>query len=138
MLTVERSVALPATAAEVWSLIGGFGDLDKWHPAVEGCRTETAGDETVRLLTLPGGGKLSEVLIAHDPARMSYTYGIVEGPLPVRDYRSSLRVDAGTEGCKVVWSGEFEAEGTSDDKAREVIAGIYEAGLDALKKTFAG
>jgi hypothetical protein len=40
------------------------------------------------------------------------------------------------DGSTVVWSSNFIAtQGTNDDEAKKVIAGIYTAGLDSLKST---
>jgi hypothetical protein len=65
------------------------------------------------------------------------TYSIVDGPLPVANYRSTLKLERnGDEACKAVWSGEFNASGADDEAAEAVIRGIYTSGLDALKKRF--
>ena len=37
-------------------------------------------------------------------------------------------------GSTITWSGEFAAAGAPDEQALEVIEGIYEAGLAALKE----
>ena len=65
---------------------------------------------------------------------MSYTYVIVDSPLPVADYVSTLAVMGSGGGSMITWSGEFAAEGAPDAKAVEVISGIYQAGLAALKE----
>ena len=64
------------------------------------------------------------------------SYEIVEGPLPVEDYLSTLTVTPDGDGCRVSWSGRFRANGVPDEKACEIITGIYTAGLDALAKRF--
>ena len=65
---------------------------------------------------------------------MSYTYEIVESPLPVSDYVSTLAVMDSTGGSMITWSGEFAAKGAPDAQAVEVISGIYQAGLAALEE----
>jgi hypothetical protein len=40
---------------------------------------------------------------------------------------------AGADGSLITWSGQFAARGAEDDRAIEVISGIYQAGLAALK-----
>jgi len=64
---------------------------------------------------------------------MSLSYKILEGPLPVSNYESTIRVtDNGDGGSKVVWNSTFDANGASDDEAINIITGIYAAGLDAV------
>lgn len=63
-----------------------------------------------------------------------YQYMITESPLPVTNYISTIKVVKAKEGSTVVWSSTFIAkQGTADDEAKKVIAGIYTAGLDGLK-----
>ena len=68
---------------------------------------------------------------------MSQSYSIVDGPLPVTDYHSTIKVTAGDDGtCTVDWTGQFNPDGADDETAKKIIAGIYTAGLSALKKRF--
>ena len=64
---------------------------------------------------------------------MSYSYQIVESPLPVSGYESTLAVMDSGGGSMITWSGDFAAKGAPDDQALEVISGIYEAGLNRLR-----
>jgi hypothetical protein len=125
MSEVTRSVALAASATDVWSLIGGFNDLPDWHPGAAGSTLEEVGGETRRVIALKGGGAITERLITHDDATMSCTYAIVDSPLPVTGYQATLSVRAAGSGCEVPAA-----------KAEEIVAGIYDAGLGALKKRF--
>ena len=69
--------------------------------------------------------------MARDDAGRSYTYAILESPLPVADYESTIRVlDEG--GTVIAWNGTFAAKGAPDADAVAVIAGIYDAGLASL------
>ena len=89
----------------------------------------------VRTLALKGGGTLKEEQVSRDDKVMSYTYTILEGPLPVSDYRSTLAVAPDGAGSKVTWSGTFDAKGVPDSVASDAIQGIYESGLKALGET---
>jgi hypothetical protein len=87
----------------------------------------------MRTLTTVDGGVLVEKRVQYSDEGMSYTYEIVESPLPVAHYVSTLAVMAGANGSLITWSGQFAARGAEDDQAIEVISGIYQAGLAALK-----
>ncbi|MEE8321011.1 MAG: SRPBCC family protein, partial [Gammaproteobacteria bacterium] len=68
-----------------------------------------------------------------------YTYSIINSPLPVANYTATIRVmDDGSGNSTVEWSSEFNADGAPENDAIEVIQGIYQAGLDNLKKMFGG
>lgn len=83
-------------------------------------------------------GILREQLLQMDDGAHSYTYSILESPLPVSGYVSTLGVLEGDalDMATVVWASQFAAEGMSEQEASAVIAGIYEAGLQSLKAGF--
>jgi hypothetical protein len=131
-VTVKRSAQLAADAASVWRRIGDFARLDAWHPAVAACVLEPGGGAPVRKLTTVDGAVLRERLIAASQADMTYSYSILDGPLPVADYQATLSVAPAGGGSVVVWTSTFRARGATDEAAAGVIGGIYEAGLKAL------
>ena len=100
-------------------------------------RSELEDGGTIRRLHLVGGGELVEKLEASEDGK-SYTYSIIEGPLPVKNYTSTLRITRNDKGeTEVEWSSNFDPVG-SPQEAAEVMQGIYQAGLDNLKKMFGG
>lgn len=122
----------PGSAAAVWGAIGDFCGIATWHPAVASCTLSTDGRATMRTLTLQDGGKILEKQTAFDADGMSYSYEIVESPLPVQGYASTLKVIANGKGATIDWSGSFDAKGAPDADAVETITGIYQAGVDSL------
>lgn len=136
MVKVDMKTNLDVTADEVWKLIGGFNTLPDWHPAIEKSELEEEG--SMRRLSLAGGGTIVEKLEKLDDNERVYSYSIIDSPLPVSNYIATIRVKEDGEGKTTVeWSSEFEAEGTAENEAMDVIAGIYQAGFDNLKKIFA-
>ena len=131
-LDVKKSVDVAAAPDAVWKAIGDFCGIGTWHPAVEKCELQQKDGKTLRLLSLKGGGTILEQQSARDDAAHSYGYTIVESPLPVANYASTIAVTAKGSGSTITWSGTFDAKGAPDDKAKEVIAGIYDAGLAGI------
>ena len=131
-LEVTRSADIAAPPAKVWQTIGEFCGIGDWHPAIEKCILSDKDGMKVRTLSLKGGGTLKEEQVSRDDKVMSYTYTILEGPLPVADYKSTLAVAPEGTGSKVTWSGTFNAKGAPDTVAVDAIQGIYESGLKAL------
>lgn len=137
MTEVSVSGRYPVTAEKLWELIGGFNALPQWHPAVQRSELEQGG--SVRRLHLAGGGEIVERLEKMSDDQYSYSYAIVDSPLPVKDYSATLRLeDDGEGGCKVTWSGHFDADGMPEGDAMKVVEGIYEAGFANLRKMFGG
>ncbi len=139
MTKVSMSANLGVSADRLWDMIGGFHSLSDWHPAIEKCDIEEDGKVTLRRLSLAGGGEIVERLEQSDDDERSYTYSIVSSPLPLNNYKSTIRVVEGEGGnAKVEWSSEFDSVGAPDTDVTKIVEGIYSAGFDNLKKMFGG
>ena len=133
-LEVSKTLTVDAPPAKVWQTVGDFCGIGQWHPAVEKCEPASKGGKQLRTLSLKGGGSIHEEQLSRDDKAMAYSYAILESPLPVSDYKSTLSVTPEGAGSKLVWTGSFKAKGAPDAKAEEVIGGIYEAGLAGIAK----
>jgi mxaD protein len=145
-LHVSKTVSINASADKVWSTVKDFNALNSWHPAVEKDEIVEGKNNTVgavRLLTLKGGGTIKEKLLAFNPATRSFSYSIVEGVIPVSSYKSNFTVKAaGDNQSSVTWSGHFKrknvgdspADNENDKTAKDTVSGVYQSGLDNLKK----
>jgi uncharacterized protein YndB with AHSA1/START domain len=137
MTKVNMNTSLNVSPEKLWEMIGGFNALPDWHPAVEKSELEEEG--SVRRLSLAGGGTIIEKLEKIDDNERLYSYTIVDSPLPVDNYTSTIRVkDDGSGNSTVEWSSEFSPKDVPENDAVEVIQGIYQAGFDNLKKIFGG
>ena len=136
---VEKGTA-EAERKTFWEKYGGWCAIQDWHPAVEKCEESKEGDDTFRTLTLKDGGIIKEQLIASSATM--YRYAILESPLPVQNYSAQFQVlpeGDDLDGVKLTWSATFDpAEGKDAKEARDVINGIFEAGVDAIKAEHGG
>lgn len=129
MSNITRHVVLAAPASKVWSLVGAPSSIADWHPAIVSSPT----DANRRTCTFPDGNKIVEAISAHDDAKMKYTYAIIEGAVPMRDYVATIEVIAMDDrSCKLQWSGTFEPLGPEAEVCA-FVAGVYEAGLDSVR-----
>ena len=138
-LSVTREATLDAAPATAWKLIGNFNGLDVWHPALAGSTGKGSGTAagSTRALSLASGGTIDEKLTAYSAAKRSLTYAILKSPLPVKNYVSTMTVSPTAEGKSLVkWTSTFDANGADDAKAKEVIGGIYDAGLSKATAIF--
>lgn len=138
--SVTEKVDLSAAPSKTWDTIKDFKGWQAWHPAFAGTvitkgEGNTAG--SVRELTTKDGAKFIEELLMHDPASRTYQYRIIESPLPITGYVSTLEIKNGHNGgSTVVWSSLFGVKaGASNDEMKKAIAGVYRAGLDNLAAT---
>ncbi len=139
MAKVRMAMDYAVSAEELWKMVGAFGGLSNWHPAIQ--ESKLQGDEgsegTVRHLALVGGGEVVERLEKISDTERVYRYSILSGPIPVADYEAEIRVtDNGDGTCEVEWSSEFKPKGVPETDAIKSIEGIYQAGLDNLKKLY--
>ncbi len=139
-LTVSESATLKASPAAVWALLGKFSGLPGWHPAVASTDIIKGKDNAkgaVRSIKTKDGAVIVEELLSYDGSAHSMTYRIAESPLPVTGYVSTLAVAPSGSGSVVFWRSAFgrdpAAGDVSDDKAREIVSGIYQAGFDGLR-----
>jgi len=141
-LSVTREVTIDSTPTTVWKLVGNFNALDVWHPAVRKSELTGAGTKvgTRRLLTLAEGKQvIIEQLTAYDAAKTSYSYTIVNSPLPVVNYKGTISLNATSDGKTLLkWTSNFQAPSGADDaSATRAVETLYDSGLAKLVNNFA-
>lgn len=160
---VVEKIVINATPEKVWEMVGDFGGLHNWHPAV--AATTMEGEKT-RILSLgdKDGPTITEDLKALDNEKMMMKYRITdmtvvgeethlgktyEVPVvPVHNYLAVIKVQAVEGGTEVTWTGKFyrvfqlnyertepkHPKGLGDADGVNAITGIFKAGLENLKK----
>jgi hypothetical protein len=126
----EIQLAVPPD--HVWALVGGFGSLRDWMPYISCLELGEGG--RVRHLTTQDGMHITERLLTYDQAGRSYTYTIVQSPISVTNYLSTLRVMEIAAGnwSRVEWFGEFMPDGIGATEATAIFRRIYDDGLKSL------
>lgn len=133
--SVEKQIEVKGSAEKVWKAIGPFCSIQDWHPAIAKC-TEKDG---VRTLDVKGGGQFVEKQTKNDPSGMEYTYEILKSPLPITDYKSTLKVvKVSDDVSKIEWSSTYTPDKGKDAAAEQAIAGVYQGGLDNIQKMMGG
>ena len=132
---VNKKIAAPGQMLVVWTIASEFCSIKDWHPAVADCKESKEGSDTFRTITLKDGGVIKEKLTGSDET--SYSYEIIESPLPVKDYSAKLWVEEDERDPNrtvIHWDATFDANGASDDEAKKVISDIFLAGLKSIKQ----
>jgi len=132
MIEVARRVEVSEPPAVLWARIGPFGAIADWHPGIAAAEISSVEGRERRTLTLPNGAVIVEDRIDDGRTSFTYSYCIVESPLPVADYTARLSIEPLGPGSRIVWQGRFQADGVDAPSAEDLIAGIYETGLKAI------
>jgi hypothetical protein len=96
----------------------------------------------VRVLTLGNRAVIRERLLEMSDLGHHYSYAILESPLPVANYRATLRLRPISDGNRTFaeWSATFDPDPPEKQAEAENMIGngVFQGGFDALKKHFGG
>jgi hypothetical protein len=141
MAKASARAVIDGSAEAVWKVAGEFGGIAGWHPAITtsdfepGKAGDTAG--SIRVCALENGANLREEQVARSDAERYYSYNFLEAPIPVENYLGNIRVfEEGTGRARVEWTSTFDCAAEAETEMVDMFAGIYQAGLDALKGRF--
>ncbi|MBP1124958.1 MULTISPECIES: SRPBCC family protein [Pseudomonas] len=136
MATASCVIEIPASADQVWQLMGGFNSLPDWLAFIASSEPGEGG--RVRRLQTTDGAVIVERLQTFDNVARTYSYTIEQSPFPVSAYLATVQVEALSEtSAKVTWSGVFTpAAGTTEAAAEALFTGVYSDGLAALRANY--
>ena len=140
MVKVLKSTILEAPIDAAWEILRDFNGHDSWHPAVRDSAVERnlPSDKVgcVRRFHLTDGSELREQLLTLSDLETTYSYCLLDTPVPLFNYVAHVRLMPVTDGNRTFWEWEsrFDTrDGEQDAMAKLVGEGIYEAGFAAIK-----
>ena len=140
MVKVVRSTLIKKPIEEVWDILRDFNGHDKWHPAIAQSAIERseASDRVgcVRKFKLEDGSELREQLLSLSDLEQTYTYCLLDTPIPLFNYVSYVRLYPVTDTDETFWEweGRFDTPQGRETELGEMVGGdIYEAGFEAIK-----
>ena len=144
MIKVYVSSVIDAPADAVWARVRDFNGLPQWHPGIADSRIENgqASDRVgcVRHFHTRDGGMIRERLLGLSDYDYRCIYEILESPMGVENYVSTLELSPVTDGDRTFaeWSVEFEcAPGRERELSEHIGTGVFQAGFEALRRHFA-
>lgn len=140
MVKVARSTVIDAPVEAVWEVIRDFNGHESWHPAVAASQIERGEAQDrigcVRKFRLHDGAELREQLLTLSDMEMSFSYCLLDTPIPLFNYVAHCRLTPVTDGDLTFWEWESRFDtpkGREDELAALVGDGIYSAGFDAIR-----
>jgi hypothetical protein len=138
---IVKSTIIDAPTAAVWDVLRDFNGHDRWHPAVATSQIERAqGAEKigcVRRFKLKDGAELREQLLALSDLEQTFSYCLLDTPIPMFNYVAHVRLLPVTDGDRTFWHWEsrFTAKPEDADRLTRMVGeDIYQAGFDAIRK----
>jgi hypothetical protein len=93
---IVKSTILDAPTDRVWGVLRDFNGHDRWHPAVATSAIERAQPSDkigcVRRFKLKDGSELREQLLALSDLEQSFSYCLLDTPIPMFNYVAHVRL----------------------------------------------
>jgi hypothetical protein len=141
MPRIVKSTIINAPTDRVWAVLRDFNGHDRWHPAVATSAIERgySSDKIgcIRRFRLADGGELREQLLALSDLEQSFSYCLLDTPIPLFNYVAHVRLLPVTDGDRTFWHWECRFTTRAGEEARLVaMVGeeIYQAGFDAVRR----
>ncbi len=140
MVKVVRSTVLDAPLEAVWDVLRDFNGHDRWHPAIATSQIERGepSDKVgcVRRFKLNDGGELREQLLTLSDLETTFSYCLLETPIPLLNYVAHVRLAPVTDRDATFWEWEsrFDTPKGREGELGDLVGeNIYQAGFDAIR-----
>ncbi len=141
MIQVVSSTILDAPSERVWSILRDFNGHDRWHPLVAESRIERndPADRVgcVRRFRLRDGAELRELLLALSDLEQSFTYCLLDTPVPLFNYVATVRLLPVTDGNRTFWTwhARFTTRPGEEEAMRRLVREeVQAAGMTAIRR----
>ena len=140
MVKIIKSTVLNAPVEAVWDMLRDFNGHDRWHPAVATSQIERNKPSDlvscIRRFKLEDGSELREQLLTLSDLERSFSYCLLETPIPLFNYVAHVRLATVTDGDRTFWEWEsrFDTPKGRDAELGGVVGeNIYQTGFDAIR-----
>jgi hypothetical protein len=137
---VVRSTIINAPVDALWAVLRDFNGHDQYHPIVAASAIERGHPSDrigcVRRFTLQDGSELREQLLSLSDLEMTYSYCLLDTPIPLFNYVAHIRLLPVTDGNRSFWHWESRfttPPGREAELAETVGNDVYSAGMEAVR-----
>ena len=145
MIRIVRSTIIDAPTDRVWAFLRDFNGHDRWHPAVAKSTIERnqTSDKVgcVRHFFLRDGSELREKLLTLSDLEQTFSYCLLDTPVPLFNYVAHVRLAPVTDGDRTFWDWRcsFTTRPGLEEEMRQMVSEqIYDAGFAAVRAHVTG
>ena len=138
---VVRSTIIDAPVDRLWSVLRDFNGHDRWHPIVARSEIERAYPPDrvgcIRRFLLRDGSELREQLLTLSDLEMTFSYCLLDTPIPLFNYVAHVRLLPVTDGNRSFWHWESRfttPPGREAELAQLVGDEAYTNGIEAVRR----
>jgi len=138
---VVRSTIIDAPVDRLWSVLRDFNGHDRWHPIVTRSEIERAYPPDrvgcIRRFLLRDGSELREQLLTLSDLEMTFSYCLLDTPIPLFNYVAHVRLLPVTDGNRSFWHWESRfttPPGREAELAQLVGDEVYTNGIEAVRR----
>ena len=130
-VSVSKQINVPAKKA--WDALSSFRGIENYSPIASSI-TSGEGKGATRTCIMPDGAKINEILNFAKHDKMEMQYIITDGPFPVTNYISDIKVtELDTENCDITWKCEFESKEEAEEEMKNLFGGFYNVIIENLE-----
>ena len=138
---IVKSTILDAPTDVVWAVLRDFNGFDRWHPAIATSAIERAQSAAkigcIRRLKLSDGSEVREQLLALSDLEQTFSYCLLDTPIPLFNYIAHVRLLPVTDGDRTFWHWEsrFTTPAGEERRMTEMVGEqLYQGGFDAIRR----
>lgn len=132
MTSINVTKEINVLADQAWTKIASFRGIENFSP-IERSEVVGEGVGATRKCYLPDGAEINEVLLTVEENSKTIQYKITEGPFPIKEYLSTVKITPNGKGCEVSWSAQYEVEDANKAAMEELFSGFYNVIIENLE-----
>ena len=130
-VSVSKQINVPAK--KVWNALSSFRGIENYSP-IASSTTSGEGKGATRTCVMPDGAKINEILNFADGDKMEMQYIITDGPFPITNYVSDVKVsDVDSTNSNVTWECTFESSQETEEDMKGLFSGFYNVIIENLE-----
>lgn len=131
-VSVSKQINVPAKKA--WDALSSFRGIENYSP-IASSTTSGQGSGAIRTCVMPDGAKISEILNFAEDSKMEMQYIITDGPFPVTNYVSDVKVsEVDASNSNITWECEFESSTEVQEEMKGLFGDFYNVIIQDLEK----